>query len=146
MPVCTWVCALSFGRCRMSTVFLLVYFCFFGSLRPSLFAERRWRWERPISPGYAPNLPPFEIRPCLGNTSAHLYHRTEVAVVHDISGCRRHRTKSYINQVAGSIGGCAFVFTANSVRCPTVMRTATSVAMDATIFVLPTVEKIAPAT
>ena len=36
MPVCTWVCALSFGRCRMSKFFLLVYFCFLGSLRPSL--------------------------------------------------------------------------------------------------------------
>ena len=44
MPVCTWVCALSFGRCRMSKFFLLVYFGFFGSLRPSLIfirAEKR---------------------------------------------------------------------------------------------------------
>ena len=36
MPVCSWVCALSFGRCRMSKFFLLVYFCFFWSLRPTL--------------------------------------------------------------------------------------------------------------
>ena len=37
MPVvCTWVCALSFGRCRMSRFWLLVYLGFFGSLRPAL--------------------------------------------------------------------------------------------------------------
>ena len=35
MPVCTWVCALSFGRCRMSKFWLLVYFDFLGSLRRS---------------------------------------------------------------------------------------------------------------
>ena len=28
MPVCTWVCALSFGRCRMSKFFLVVYLDF----------------------------------------------------------------------------------------------------------------------
>ena len=38
MPVCTWVCALSFGRCRMSKFWLLVYLEFFESLRPALFA------------------------------------------------------------------------------------------------------------
>ena len=36
MPVCTWVCALSFGRCRMSKFLLLVYLDFFESLRPTL--------------------------------------------------------------------------------------------------------------
>ena len=36
MPVCTWVCALSFGRCRMSKFFLLVYLDFFEILRRSL--------------------------------------------------------------------------------------------------------------
>ena len=36
MPVSTWVCALSFGRCRMSKFWLLVYFGFLGSLRPAL--------------------------------------------------------------------------------------------------------------
>ena len=29
MPVCTWVCTLSFGRCRMSKFWLLVYLDFF---------------------------------------------------------------------------------------------------------------------
>ena len=41
MPVCTWVCALSFGRCRMSQFFLLVYLDFFESLRPALARARR---------------------------------------------------------------------------------------------------------
>jgi len=36
MPVCIWVCALSFGRCRMSKFWLLVYLDFFESLRPTL--------------------------------------------------------------------------------------------------------------
>ena len=37
MPVCTWVCALSFGRCRMSKFWLLVYLdFFFETLRSSL--------------------------------------------------------------------------------------------------------------
>ena len=36
MPVCTLVCALSFGRCRMSKFFLLVYLDLFESLRPTL--------------------------------------------------------------------------------------------------------------
>jgi len=36
MPVCIWVCALSFGRCRMSKFWLLVYLDFFESLRPAL--------------------------------------------------------------------------------------------------------------
>ena len=36
MPVSTWVCALSFGRCRMSKFWLLVYLDFFESLRPAL--------------------------------------------------------------------------------------------------------------
>ena len=36
MAVSTWVCALSFGRCRMSKFWLLVYLDFFESLRPAL--------------------------------------------------------------------------------------------------------------
>ena len=36
IPACTWVCALSFGRCRMSKFFLLVYLDFFEILRRSL--------------------------------------------------------------------------------------------------------------
>ena len=42
MPVCTWVCALSFGRCRMSKFWLLVYLDFFESLRPALAVTPRW--------------------------------------------------------------------------------------------------------
>ena len=57
MPVCTWVCALSFGRCRMSKFFLLVYLDFFEPLRRSLLlqhdtqrqhvAQRFETWTRP---------------------------------------------------------------------------------------------------
>ena len=32
IPACTWVCALSFGRCRMSKFWLLVYLDFYGAL------------------------------------------------------------------------------------------------------------------
>ena len=41
MAVSTWLCALSFGRCRMSKFWLLVYFDFFVSLHPTLVSTGR---------------------------------------------------------------------------------------------------------
>ena len=51
MLVCTWVCALSFGRCRTSKFLLLVFVCFVGgSVRRSL------EWCQP-SPLVGPSPP-----------------------------------------------------------------------------------------
>ena len=45
MPACTWVRALSFGRCRMSKFWLLVYLDFFESLRRALLCAMCARGE-----------------------------------------------------------------------------------------------------
>ena len=103
MPVSTWVCALSFGRCRMSKFWLLVYLAFFENLRPALVIAWRHRTQPPsqaakpgLASGYGQEAPfDFGRDPCRTNLS---YGDTKVLLAGVYVGCAKRARANVTHQ------------------------------------------------